>query len=161
MENDFLKQLEHAGFTARIKRLSDNLLYDARKVYESLEMDIEPNWHLIFLILKKEQKLTVTQISKSLGYSHPAIIKIIQKMKTKGYIQSISDENDGRKQLLQLTPKSLAQLPVLEAQWNTIQSVIETLADPTFLEKLTQIENTLAQESLYKRIITKSTYDEE
>jgi len=158
MEKDFLKELAFVGFTARVKRISDLLMYDARKVYEDLQIGIEPNWHLIFLLLKKEKQLTVTEIAYKLKFSHPAVIKIIKKMKDKGYIESITDSNDSRKQLLQLSIKSINELPRFEKEWDRIEMIIQEFVDADFLAKLSEIENDLQQHGLFERY--KSLKDE-
>lgn len=151
MKDDFLKELQFVGFTARMKRISDSLMYDARKIYEDLNIGIEPNWHLIFLLLKTEGQLTVTEIAQKLGFSHPAIIKIIKKMKEKGYIESITDRNDSRKQLLQLSEKSIKELPLFEKEWRAIEQIIEDIVDLEFLQKLSDVEERLQEAGLFNR----------
>lgn len=151
MKEDFLKELEFVGFTARIKRISDSFMYDARKVYEDLGIGIEPNWHLIFLLLKKENQLTVTQIAQKLQFSHPAIIKITKKMKEKGYLVRIADTKDSRKQLLQLSEKGLKELPLFEKEWDKIERIIKEFVDQDFLDKLQGIEEKLNESGLFDR----------
>lgn len=64
MDNkDFLKEIHYAGLTSRLKRLSDSLLNTTKEFYKSRGTDIEPNWHLIFLLLKEHGALNLTQIS--------------------------------------------------------------------------------------------------
>ena len=53
MEEDFLIEMDYAGLTARLKRLSDAFVYSTKEFYKSIDLDIEPNWHMIFLILQK------------------------------------------------------------------------------------------------------------
>ena len=149
MEKDFLQKLEFVGFTARMKRISDSLMYDARRIYDDLDIGIEPNWHLIFLLLKKEKQLTVTQVALELGFSHPAIIKITKKMENKGFIERIPDSRDSRKQLLQLTSKSKSELSRFEEEWSKIEQVIKDIVDHDFLEKLSEIETKLQNNSLF------------
>ncbi len=43
MEQDFLKELEFLGVTARIKRLSDSLFYSIKGLYASENIDLEPS----------------------------------------------------------------------------------------------------------------------
>lgn len=160
MEKDFLQSLKYIGFTARIKRLSDGLLYDAIRVYKNTDIGIEPNWHLVFLLLKEKEKLTVTEIAKKLGFSHPAIIKIIKKMRENDYLESIQDEKDHRKTYLKLSEKSIKELPELEKNWNHIQSVIQEFADDDFLHKLSIIEEKLLEESLFERYINRTIPNE-
>lgn len=155
MENDFIKELAFKGFTARVKRLSDQLLYDARKLYETIEIGIEPNWHLVFMLLKQEKELTVTEIAQQLGFSHPAIIKIVKKMKEHGYVESKIDSEDNRRFFIKLSEKALVHLPILEKKWETIQEVVQELIDESFLQKLTEVENKLNEENLYQRCLKK------
>lgn len=155
MENDFIKELAFKGFTARVKRLSDQLLYDARKLYETIEIGIEPNWHLVFMLLKQEKELTVTEIAQKLGFSHPAIIKIVKKMKEHGYVESKIDSEDNRRFFIKLSEKALVHLPILEKKWETIQEVVQELIDESFLQKLTEVENKLNEENLYQRCLKK------
>ena len=91
MKNDFLKELGHLGLIARLKRSSDAILYSIREMYKSENLDIEPNWHLVFLILKKHETRTMTEIAEAFQLSQPAIVKIINKMKEKGYIDCKED----------------------------------------------------------------------
>jgi len=93
MKNDFLKELGYLGIIARLKRVSDSIFYSIREVYKLENMDIEPNWHLVFLILKKHKTRTMTEIAESFHLSQPAIVKIINKMRNKGYIDIIENDN--------------------------------------------------------------------
>lgn len=145
---DFLAELELTGFTSRIKRLSDDILYSTRDYYKSQDLDIEPNWHLIFLLLE-QKAMTLTEISEELRLSHPACVKIINKMKKMGYIQSEPDKTDSRKQILELTEKSLEMLPEFHKHWNAgIETIHEITADcAEILEQLQKIEEKLSQGS--------------
>lgn len=143
MKKDFLAELNHIGFTARIKRLSDSLLYSSIKHYKNIELDVEPNWHLILLLLKKEHQLTVTDFAHHLQFSHPAIVKIVKKMKERGYLRSATNTNDTRKQFLQLSDKAIKELPKFEIEWNRIQTIVKEFVDDDFLQKLGQVEQKL------------------
>jgi len=63
IRDDFLKELGHLGLIARLKRLSDSMLYSIRDLYKIKSVDIEPNWHLVFLTLKKHKMRTMTEIA--------------------------------------------------------------------------------------------------
>ena len=82
--NDFLTEIEFVGLTSRLKRLSDALLYSTKELYKSEGLDIEPNWNLIFILLQENEAMTITEISEKLQFSHPAVVKIINKMKKMG-----------------------------------------------------------------------------
>ena len=73
-------------------------------------------------------------------------------MKAKGYLNSLLDSTDSRRTLIRLSDKSRGELPHLEQNWDLIQSVVREFVDDSFLQKLTEIENRLRQESLFERI---------
>ncbi len=72
-------------------------MYSTRQFYRDHGLEIEPNWHMIFLLLQKHEKLTVMEIAEKLHLSHPAIVQLVDKMKKKGYINSVKDKKDKRK----------------------------------------------------------------
>ncbi len=153
MKNDFLTELGYSGFSARLKRISDALLYSTRDLYKSLDLEIEPNWHLIFLLLKKEESLSVTEIASRLQFSHPAVIKMVKKMKERGYLFSVVDGIDSRKKLLSLSKKAKSDLPKFEKIWDTIQSVIEELIgdENVLFQDLQLLEKNIKEESIKER----------
>ncbi|MGS2739056.1 MarR family winged helix-turn-helix transcriptional regulator [Sinomicrobium sp. M5D2P17] len=159
--DDFLIEIEYAGLHSRIKRLSDALLYSTRDFYKSEGLDIEPNWNLVFLLLQKHGTMTITKLSEKLQFSHPAVVKIINKMKKKGYIDTQTDEEDSRKQLLSLSQKALDKLPVFEAYWEAgIQTTKDLLEDsPDFVEQLKNIEEKLNRKNYKERTIRNLTND--
>lgn len=160
--DDFLIEIEIEGLSSRIKRLSDALLYSTKDLYKAEGLDIEPNWNLVFRLLQTHKELTITEISERLQFSHPAIIKIISKMKKKGYVDSCFDKNDGRKQLLTLTNKAKRKIATLEPYWvigaNVIQDLLED--SPNFLEELTKIEKKIKEADYKERALLKLNENE-
>ena len=155
MKNDFLKELGYLGLIARLKRLSDSILYSIRDLYKSEDIDIEPNWHLVFLILKKHKTRTITEIAEAFQLSQPAVVKIINKMKKKGYIDIINDANDNRKRHLKLSQKAISQLPFFEKIWNGGQESIKEMLqeNEAFLELLEKLEQQLENKSFKERVL--------
>lgn len=152
---DFLREIGFAGLNSRIKRLSDELLYSTRDYYKNAGLDIEPNWHLIFLLLEKHSSLTITEISQELKMSHPACVKIINQMKKKGYIDTMPDVRDSRKQLLELSEKSKPQLPTFHKHWDAcIKTTEELIANsPNFMQELAELEDLVTMENYKERTI--------
>lgn len=154
---DFLSAITHEGLAGRLKRLSDELLYSTRDYYKSIGLDIEPNWHLVFLLLERREKATVSEISQELKMSHPGIVKIANGMKKKGYLLSEADESDSRKHLLSLSDHAKAKLPEFRRHWDagikTMQQLVEH--SPHFLEELRQLEIKFA-EADYRQRTTKN-----
>jgi len=155
MNNDFFKELGYLGLIARLKRLSDSILYSIRDLYKLENIDIEPNWHLVFLILKKHKTRTMSEIAESFHLSQPAIVKIINKMKKKGYIDIVKDTYDNRKRQLQLSQKAVSELPRFEKIWHAGQESIKEIleANQAFLDLLENFEQQIGQKSFKERVL--------
>ena len=147
MKDDFLIEMGYAGLTGRLKRLSDAFVYSTKEFYRAHGLDIEPNWHMIFLLLQKHKQLTVMEIAEALHLSHPAIVKLADKMKKQGYIQAVKDAADNRKYQLTLTKKALKEMPKLEMYWAAgIESVKEIMNHNTeILKLLKELEDNISE----------------
>lgn len=156
MKEDFLKELEYLGLIARLKRLSDSMLYSIRELYRLKGIEIEPNWHFVFLILKEYKTRTMTQMAEAFQLSQPAVVKIINKMKKKGYIDMVHDPHDHRKRQLRLSQKAMKELPVFEKIWDSGQASIEQMleGDRTFLDLLEKLELHIRSRDFKERVLT-------
>ncbi len=154
MTDDFLRELGHLSLATRLKRLSDRMIHSGREMYKSLELDIEPNWYMIFKLLQQYERLSVTEISSRLQLSHPSIISIIEKMTKKGFLQADRCEQDGRKQLVSLTKKALEDLPFFEEVWKAgIEGVAEMDSAQEILSALDELEDAIAEKSFKERTL--------
>src|ERR1044071_7763645 len=115
---DFLRELGTISFVTRLKRVSDAMLHDGRRVYKHLGHDIEPNWFVIFKLLEKYGELTVTEIAEKIGFAHPSVIAIVNKMVRKGYLTETKSTSDSRKRILSLTAQAKKMMPQFERVWN-------------------------------------------
>ncbi|MBL4754119.1 MAG: MarR family transcriptional regulator [Flavobacteriales bacterium] len=140
-EKDFLQSLGYIGFATRLKRISDSFLHDGRKLYKELGLDIEPNWYIIFKILKLEKKLSVTEIAERVQMSHPSVITLTDNMIAAGYVKTRRGRVDGRVRMLELTRKAKIRLPELEKMWDAGEVALETaFRDINGLEVIGEIE---------------------
>ncbi len=143
MENeDFVKELGYLGFTMRLKRISDAMMHEGRRLYSELDVDIEPNWYVVFKLLKKHDRLGVTEIAEKLQMSHPSVITITNKMMKAGYLESERDKEDTRKRVLELSARALKKLPEFEAIWDAgtagMVKALEGLDALNFIEAVEQ-----------------------
>ena len=155
---DFAKELGCLGFTMRIKRISDALMHDGKKMYKQLGLDIEPNWYVIFRLLMQESQLSVTEISEKVGMAHPSIITITNKMIKAGYIRSDQCTEDSRRRLLTLSPKALDKMPEFERIWKAgEEGVIDAVADTEIMNALSLIEKRFGEKGFRERTLEKLT----
>ena len=158
---DFVNELGYLALATRFKRLSEAMVHSGREMYKELGLDVEPNWFLIFKLLKKYETLSVTQIANKLHFSHPSVITLISKMEQNGYLQSSSDDKDARKKNYTLTDKAHEKLPQLEEIWHAgtvgVQNLFDT--DSRFLEELEQLEVHLSKKSFKQRTFNEMNHD--
>lgn len=145
MSKDFLKELEYLGITVRLKRMSDLISYSIKELFKHENIHIEPSWHLVLLILKKHKARTMTEISEAFNISQPAMVRMIDKMAKKGYIDIIEDKTDKRKKQLKLSKKALKELPKFERVWDAGQKSIKDIlkGNKEFISSLEKLEQQL------------------
>ena len=163
MKEDLLRELGHLGVTARLKRLSDSISYSIRKLYQAKGFDIEPSWHLLFLLLEQKGTTTMTEIADTMQYSQAAITKIIRKMVKKEYLELSTDDTDQRRKLIRLTPKAKRKLPQFKAVWQAGQAVIAEMltGNEAFLKGLTHFENQQKQSEFSDRVLFRLAQEKE
>ena len=145
MERDFIKELGYKALDNRLKRISDRMTHDPRKFFKQIDIDVEPSWHLVFKLLKENDRLTMVELAEQLGYSHPSMVVLLKKMTDKGYIISEKDAVDKRKQNIKLTQKSYDLFPQLEQIWNSCENAIYKMLkeDLSIIKHLDEIEEAL------------------
>jgi ribosomal protein S18 acetylase RimI-like enzyme len=117
-KQDFLRELGNLAVVTRLKRVSDAMLHDGRRMYKELGMDIEPNWFVMFRLLQKYKKLGVTDIAERIGLAHPSVVTIVNKMIKAGYLKEERSPGDNRKRMLRLTAKAEKDMPEFERVWD-------------------------------------------
>lgn len=155
MENtDFLRELGILAVVTRLKRVSDAMLHDGRRMYKELGMDIEPNWFVMFRLLEKYERLSVTDIAQRIGLAHPSVISIVNKMIKAGYITEERSPEDNRKRLLCLTEKARQELPKFERVWVAgTAGVKRMMQDTDILTFLDTIESRIAERGFRPRTL--------
>ncbi|MBT2623572.1 MarR family transcriptional regulator [Chryseobacterium sp. ISL-6] len=153
MNNDFIKELGYKALDSRFKRISEKMAYSVKKLYKDLDYDIEPNWYLVFMILRDKGELSLIDIAESLGYSHPSIVITVKKMNSNGYLIVKKDQSDKRKQIVSLSPKAIQLMPEFEILWNSCEAAILNVMqeDLSILNYLDDIESALEETSFYYR----------
>ncbi len=153
MDADFIKTLGYKALDSRFKRISDRMAHDVRKLYKELNIDVEPNWYLMFMLLQEHKELSIAEIAEKLGYAHPTVVVMLKKMTAKEYIIAKTDKTDKRKQLISLTNKSIAILPELQNLWECCERAILQILnhDTSILTHIDGIDTALKTNSFHNR----------
>ncbi|MCW3466994.1 MarR family winged helix-turn-helix transcriptional regulator [Chitinophaga nivalis] len=153
MEIDLIKQLGYKAFDSRLKRISDHIAHNVKKLYKEIDLDVEPNWYLIFMLLKEHDHLSIANIAERIGYAHTSVFITVTKMSERGYVRLSTDKTDKRKQLVSLTTKATKSLPMLEQIWASCEAaILQILEDDLgIFSYLDKVDSNLEKTSFHQR----------
>lgn len=157
MNDDLIKQLNHASLDARLKRISDKMSHSVRAMYKKMGLDVEPNWYLVLTIVNEAPDVSVMEIAHQLRFTHQSVINITNKMVAKGYLKNAKDRGDKRKTVFQLTKKAEQKLPLFTKIWDCgTAAIYESLnGDVSIIQHLNVLEANLEKRSFGDRILEK------
>jgi len=157
MNNDIIHEMGYVALATRLKRISDKMTYSTRLMYKKLNIDIEPNWYLVLILVEKTPNISVMEIAKNLNFTHQSVIAITTKMVNRDYLQISKGIEDKRKTIFNLTSKSIEILPEISEIWETGKDVIYQLlnGDTAITKYLEILESNLDEKSFGERIINK------
>lgn len=152
---DFIADLGELALATRLKRLSERLMKDVSQVYLDLGIDFRANWFSILYALGRKTPMTVTELARMLGLSHPAINQIASQLLARGLIRQGKDKSDERKRLLYLSPRGRQLIKELEPVWNDIRLANRALLKDSgvdLLGDLARVEAVLDENSMANRV---------
>lgn len=147
---------------SRLRRLSEVFLSEINKVYQQAGIDFDASWFPVFYLLSKNSSLSIKELSKKTGVSHPAASQLITNLKNKQLVTTATCTDDGRRQLVQLTDSGKALLERVIPVWSAVSRSMEELVagEPgchDLLPAITALENTFRAVNLADRITGKLT----
>ncbi|MBN1005683.1 GNAT family N-acetyltransferase [Amphritea pacifica] len=153
---DYMKSFGSLSLGSRLKRLSDRLVQDVIRLYQSQGIELNPTFFPLFNMLHQQGAMTVTDAAERLGVTHPAISKIARKMQQEEWLSKTADPEDERRQLLALSSKSEQLLEQITPVWAAIQGQLDTLIScqqHPLLDSLAEFENLLQQRGFYTPVV--------
>ena len=154
--SDYLSSLGPIGFTYRTRRLADRLADGGRRLYESLDLPLEPNWHAMLLYLDRRGPAAVTQLANELKVSHPAVSEMARRIESAGLIESRPDPADRRRKVLALSREGKQRMDDFQVLWAAaaaeIDDMIEATAGSDAMGALATLEAELDREEIDARV---------
>jgi DNA-binding MarR family transcriptional regulator/N-acetylglutamate synthase-like GNAT family acetyltransferase len=161
---DKLVEYRELGFGSRLKRLSDTLMRDVKKVYKSLYIDFDPYLFPIFKTISDVGNISTGDLSEVLQISQPAVTQFINTLKKKELVSIQTDSDDKRKKLISLSRKGNELADRLQPIWRILQEELTSFIqrEPTsFMDHIQLTERRQEEKSLYNRIMERIREDVE
>jgi len=154
---NFYASLGYLVFGSRLRRLSEYFLMEVNKVYEQAGIAFDASWFPVFYILSQQQNIPLIDISEQLEVSHSAVSQLITGLKKKGLVNTAPCPDDGRRQLVMLTPKGEELLQQVQPVWEAITVAMKELTEENkqsrqLLEAVLQVESAVQATPLSERI---------
>ena len=115
-------------------------------------LDIERNYFALLLIELGDSKITQQELAHELETDKVSIVRIIDYLAEKGYVNRVKSSTDGRKYCLTLTDKAKKALPGIKKSLNDVTSLaLEDLSDTqktAFYLTLDTIKNNLKKANI-------------
>lgn len=155
-ETDYIAELGALALASRLRRLLHWMHSDGDQVYRSLRVDFKPKWFPVLHLLSERSHLTLTEVSRMLSVAHPSSIETVDELVSAGLVESVRSKVDARRRELSLTGKGKRLCRELSHVWDAFRIAGEEVAEERgndFLEALSKLEQSLAERSLYDRIM--------
>jgi DNA-binding MarR family transcriptional regulator/N-acetylglutamate synthase-like GNAT family acetyltransferase len=152
---DLIREVGEMAFATRLRRLSDRLMREVTQIYLEEQIDFEARWFPVLFLLARTSPMSVTEIARSLGITHPAVIQIALSMMRRDLLSSAKDEGDDRRRLLALTDQGRDLVHRLEPVWREIGAATQELiaeSGGSMLEQISRIEQNLDAKSMAVRV---------
>lgn len=154
----FFQQTGKVAIGSRLRMLTDKVTEDAVKIYQLYDIDVQPKWFPIFYSLSEGEEITITELAKNIGHSHPSVSKMISEMLKKGYVAERRDKLDGRRNVISLSSKGKEIYSKIDNQLIDVAAAIEDLSAQTqnkLWEAIEEWEFLLEQKTLLRRVMEK------
>ena len=152
---DTFSELGLLSLGSRLKRLSDQMMYQVSGIYQHRQVAFEPSWLPVFSLLQDGNPRAITDISQTLGLAHPSVIQITNAMIKKGVAVSQKDPADSRRRLIQLTENGIGMQAELLEVWGDIRQAVERMMQESgcdLLQNIEAVEKVMTHQSMFHRV---------
>jgi len=153
--SDFIHRQGPAFLAHLLRRLSDELVRGAEQWYPQVGVTAPPRTTSTLLALDERGPLGITEISALLRQSHPLVINWIKQLKAAGFIDVRADAADGRRTVVVLARKGVAEVRRLRKALVGMGKVSQALMDeaaPGLFEALWRMESACRDKPFVKRL---------
>ena len=151
---DFIRQKGTAAFGSRLRRLSERLDRQVQDLYREHDSGFQPRWFGVVSALAEHGVLSVGELAVLLGITHAAVSQLRGELIKAGVVRAKPDPQDGRRQLLELSPAGKRSGTKLQPLWAAIAAATAALCAevaPDLLDALGRIEDAVEAKSIGAR----------
>jgi DNA-binding MarR family transcriptional regulator len=152
---DFYTRTGKMALGSRLRRLSEQMTEQAAALYDLYKVDLQPKWFPVFYSLSTNGEMTITDIAREIGHTHPSVSQIVREMAAHGYVIEKKGAADGRKNFVLLSPAGKQLREKMQPQIDDVTAAIEKAMKEThhdLWKAIGEWELLLEQRSLLQRV---------
>ncbi|MFZ2325238.1 MAG: bifunctional helix-turn-helix transcriptional regulator/GNAT family N-acetyltransferase [Ignavibacteriaceae bacterium] len=152
--NDIMDE-NHFELASKLKRLSNILFSESKKIYQNISNDFEQSSYNILSLLFQKNSLSIKTIAAQLKVTHPAAVQIVNKLIKKQLVEKFDSPDDKRITIVKITDRGrklyISLLSIAEKIDLSYKEIINEV-DPKFLLTLSLIEEKIKLKSIAERV---------
>ena len=153
---DFIAALGALALGSRLKRLADALYRDVSETLDASFHGVAPNHVPVLACLTLKGPQTVTELTRHMGVSQPAVTRMVGTLKDLGLVRLDPVSKDQRQSLIVLTKLGEALADRMKSDyWPAVDRAAASLfrdAEGDFLMQIAFVEKALKREPLAMRV---------
>ena len=127
----FFDRVGKLAIGSRLRFLNERIYDDAAQLYKLYGVSLKPKWWPVYYILSEDQNVSITEIAREIGHSHPSVSNIVREMREAGLVIETKDPTDGRRNLVSLSAKGKKIAAKIADQYEDVDRAVESLLDQT------------------------------
>ncbi|NRB52478.1 MAG: GNAT family N-acetyltransferase [Saprospiraceae bacterium] len=158
MVTDFFIRTGKLALGTRLRRLGEQFMEDAAKVLEMYGVSINPKWFPVFYVLSEADHLSITEIARQIGHTHPSVSQIVKEMQRKGIIVCEKSKQDARVNIVRLSDLGWEMNRRMQIQYLDVREAVEEVLDETrhdLWKAMEEIEYVLSKKDFFTRVYEK------
>ena len=152
---EFYNRIGKIALGSRLRMLSERITSEAADLYRLYGVALQPKWFPVFYVLSHSEGMTITDIAKEIGHSHPSVSKIVREMVKKDLVVETKDKADKRRNVVQLSDLGKSIIPKISVQYQDVNQALDQIFGQTsnnLWKAIDEFEYLLDQDSLQHRV---------
>lgn len=152
-KSSMIDELGELALSTRLMRLSEWTRRDVTRIYKEYGIPFQSKWFPVLYILSRKAPLSVMELTEELGYAHPSVIALVREMEKQKLVRSVPSKTDGRKRMLELTPRAVEWQKKMQPLWDKMRLVAAQIYNngSSILKAIIDVEAALDECSFYDR----------
>jgi MarR family transcriptional regulator, organic hydroperoxide resistance regulator len=154
---DYSKKMRGSAIGARLRRLSEAIDRDASRTYSTVGIEFEQRWFGVLNQLALNGPMTVSELAAALRITRASVSQTRESLEKARIVETEGHPLDARQRHLVVTTLGRKLIHRLTPLWHAMEEAAQEINAEAgnAVAALDRLDEALARESLFERIVTK------